>query len=419
MRKIIVEGGTPLKGIVTASGAKNAVLPVIAASLLTDGECVIDDTPWLADVETLCKTVGEMGVKTDFAGGRLRIDTKGFNNPDVPSEYARKMRASSLLLGPVLARCGRAFLPLPGGCAIGARPLDLHVKGLEAMGAKIVQTDTHIEAFVGRLRGARIYLDFPSVGATENIMMAAALAEGQTVIENAASEPEIVDLATYLSEMGAKIKGAGTDTIRIEGVNELHSTHHAVIPDRIEIATFLAATAATGGSVIVDNVIEEHLKSVFSKLREAGAVIEENYGCVRVGLSDGGLHAIDVKTLPYPGFPTDMQAQIMAMLASAEGESTVTETIFENRFMHVRELCRMGADIRIDAKGTTAYVRGVPKLHGADVRATDLRAGGAMIIAALAAEGRTEISDIHHIERGYEDICEKFRSLGAKIYIKE
>ena len=416
MKKIVIEGGIPLKGIITASGAKNAVLPVIAASLLVAGECIIDDAPWLADVETMCKTVEYMGVKTDFAGGRLRIDTVGFNNPEAPAEYAKKMRASSLLMGPVLSRCGRIRLPLPGGCAIGARPIDLHLKGFEALGAKTHLESDYIEASAERLRGAKIYLDFPSVGATENIMMAATLAEGMTVIENAASEPEIVDLANFLCEMGAKIKGAGTNIIRIEGVNALKPAFHTVIPDRVEIGTFLAATAATYGSVIIDNVIEEHLKSVFAKLQEAGAVIEENFGSVKIGVP-GELKAVDVKTLPYPGFPTDMQAQIMTMLAAAKGTSVITETIFENRFMHVPELCRMGADIKVE--GNVATVHGVKRLHGSQVKATDLRAGGAMIIAALAAEGITEISDIHHIERGYEDICEKLLSLGAHISIKD
>ena len=414
MKKIVIEGGVPLRGIVTAGGAKNAVLPVIAASLLADGVSHIDGAPWLADVDTMCCALESMGVGSAYNNGTLSVNTVGLSRFEAPEELVRMMRASFLIMGPVLAKKGQVKMPLPGGCAIGSRPIDLHLKGFEALGAKIKMEKGCIEASANKLTGARIYLDFPSVGATENLMMAAALAQGTTFIENVAEEPEIVDLANFLGAMGAKIKGAGTKIIRIEGVKELKPVRHMVIPDRVEIGTFMAAAVATGGTIIIDNVIEEHLKAVFAKLEEVGATVDENYGTIRVSAGEKIL-AADVKTMPYPGFPTDMQAQIMALLTRAEGTSIVFETIFENRFMHVGELRKMGADITID--GHSAVIRGIPRLSGAMVEATDLRAGGAMIIAALAAEGVTEISQIQHIERGYENICEKFASLGAKIKI--
>jgi len=416
LKKLIIEGGVPLKGIVSASGAKNAVLPVIAAALLSNGVSYIDDTPWLADVRTMCRTLEQMGVRSDYQKGLLALDSAGLCETCAPEEFVRRMRASFLLMGPILSRMGQVKMSLPGGCAIGSRPIDLHLKGFEAMGAEIVLGNGYIDARAKRLKGARIYLDFPSVGATENIMMAASLAEGNTIIENAAEEPEIVDLAIFLGAMGAKIKGAGTKIIRIEGVTSLSPARHSVIPDRVEAGTFMMAAAATGGSVIIDNVIEEHLKSVSAKLQETGSSVTENYGSIKV-TAGGHISASDVKTMPYPGFPTDMQAQIMVHLAQADGCSVITETIFENRFMHVGELRKMGADIKIE--GHSAVVNGVPRLRAAKLRATDLRAGGAMIIAALAAEGVSEITHLQHLERGYENICQKLASLGASIKVVE
>jgi len=416
LKKLIIEGGIPLKGIVKVSGAKNAVLPVIAAALLSDGVSYIDDTPWLADVRTMCKALECMGIRSDFSKGLLALDTAGLCSTSAPEEFVRKMRASFLIMGPILSKMGQAEMSLPGGCAIGSRPINLHLKGFEAMGAQITLGSGRIAAQAKKLKGARIYLDFPSVGATENIMMAATLAEGVTVIENAAEEPEIVDLANFLGAMGAKIKGAGTKVIRIEGVSSLSPARHTVIPDRVEAGTFMVAAAATGGSVLVDNVIEEHIKSVSAKLQETGSSVEESYGSIKVSAGEK-IIAADVKTLSYPGFPTDMQAQIMALLARADGCSIITETIFENRFMHAAELRKMGADIKIE--GHSAVVNGKPKLRAANLSVTDLRAGGAMIIAALTAKGKSEITGIHHLERGYEDIYQKLAALGAYVKLVE
>ena len=415
MKEIIVEGRNPLKGEIAVSGAKNAVLPLMAATLLCEGVCVIDDAPRLADVSTMCRVIEGLGADCDFHSGTLEIDTSGICSVQAPEEPVRQMRASFLVMGPLLAKYGMARISLPGGCAIGARPIDLHLKGLEALGAKITIEDDYIEAKAKQLLGTRIYLDFPSVGATENLMMAAVLAQGNTVIENAAAEPEIVDLANLLGAMGAKIKGAGTKVIRIAGVASLHPARHTVIPDRVEAGSFMLAAAATGGDLLVTNVIPEHLKPISAKLQEAGVKVKESYDWIRVK-SNGMAQAVDIKTLPYPGFPTDLQAQFMAFLATAGGTSIVTETVFENRFMHVRELAKMGAKIEIDKH--SAIVHGVPRLHGASVRATDLRAGAAMIIAGLMAEGKTTISDVFHIERGYENICQKLAGAGAKIVMK-
>lgn len=414
MRKIIVEGGIPLKGEIKVTGAKNAVLPQIAAALLADGVSVIDDCPDLSDVNTMCDVLAALGVGCVFDQGCLQLDTRDLNSVEAPAELVRMMRASFLIMGPLLARKGMAKTSLPGGCAIGSRPIDLHLKGFEALGAEISIDHEYIVARTKGLKGSNIYLDFPSVGATENIMMAAALAEGNTVIGNAAKEPEIVDLANMLGAMGAKIKGAGTDFIRITGVKQLQPTQHTVIPDRIAAASYMVMAAASGGEMIISNVITEHLTSVIAKLIETGATVEEGYDGVHV-ISGGDIWPVDMKTLPYPGFPTDMQAQFMAYLAVAKGTSIISETVFENRFMHVAELRKMGADIRIE--GHSAIINGVSKLHGGCVRSTDLRAGAAMIIAALMAEGVTVIDDIHHIERGYEDICGCLRSVGAKIDI--
>lgn len=415
MKEIIVEGRNPLKGEIAVSGAKNAVLPLMAATLLCEGVCVIDDAPRLADVSTMCRVIEGLGADCDFHSGTLEIDTSGICSVQAPEGPVRQMRASFLVMGPLLAKYGMARISLPGGCAIGARPIDLHLKGLEALGAKISIEDDYIEAKAKQLLGTRIYLDFPSVGATENLMMAAVLAQGNTVIENAAAEPEIVDLANLLGAMGAKIKGAGTKVIRIAGVSALHPARHTVIPDRVEAGSFMLAAAATGGDLLVTNVIPEHLKPISAKLQEAGVEVEESYDWIRVK-SNGMVQAVDIKTLPYPGFPTDLQAQFMAFLTTAGGTSIVTETVFENRFMHVCELAKMGAKIEIDKH--SAIVHGVPLLHGASVHATDLRAGAAMIIAGLMAEGKTTISDVFHIERGYENICQKLAGAGAKIVMK-
>lgn len=413
MSKLIVSGSGPLKGRVRVSGAKNSVLPIIAASLLSTGSCVIDDIPYLNDVKIMCELVRSLGTSIEVSNNqtRLTINSSKLNNTTAPYELVNKLRASFLVAGPLLARTGRANISLPGGCAIGSRPVDLHLKGFIALGAKVTHEHGYIEARVsGRLKGNKIYLDFPSVGATENIMMAATLAEGTTTIENAAIEPEIVDLATFLTSMGADIKGAGTDTIKINGVTELGSAKHSVIPDRIEAGTYMVAAAITGGDIIIDNVVIDHLKPVSAKLREAGIEVSEELTSVRV--RGGELKAVDIKTHPYPGFPTDMQSQMTSLMSVANGTSMVIETIFENRFMHVCELKRMGANIKVE--GRSAIIEG-GKLTGATVRATDLRAGAALILAGLCAEGTTEILDIDHVDRGYMRIDEKLRKLGANL----
>ncbi|MFZ5943912.1 MAG: UDP-N-acetylglucosamine 1-carboxyvinyltransferase [Bacillota bacterium] len=412
MDKIIVTGGSRLEGRITISGAKNAVLPIIVASLLSSGKCKLHDVPNLADVGTISEVLEILGAKTNFAGNTLDIDSSDINNFEAPYEYVRKMRASVLVMGPLLARLGHVKISMPGGCAIGTRPIDLHLKGLEALGAQITMDHGNIEAKAARLKGNKIYLDFPSVGATENIMMAATLAEGTTVIENAAEEPEIVDLANFLNSMGAVVKGAGTNVIRIEGVESLGESTHTVIPDRIEAGSYLVAGAITGGNLLLENVIVDHLKPMIAKLQECGAEIYEENNGLRV-IGKNYLKAVDIKTLPYPGFPTDMQAQFMALMTRANGTSLITETVFENRFMHADELKRMGADIKIE--GRSAVVEGGKKLYGCPVKATDLRAGAALIIAGLVAEGQTEITGVHHIDRGYENIVNKFQSVGAKI----
>ena len=414
MEKLIISGGNKLSGTVKISGAKNAVLPIIAASLLSTTQARLEEIPDLEDVRTMTEVLEHLGVavSTDEPG-TLLVDSFNITSCEVPYELTRKMRASFTVLGPLLARKGQARISLPGGCAIGTRPIDLHLKGFEALGAEIVLGHGYIEARAPEgLNGARIYLDFPSVGATENIMMAASLAKGQTILENPAEEPEIVDLANYLNSMGAKIRGAGTNIIRIEGVKELKGSSYAVIPDRIEAGTYMVAAAITGGDVWIENALTEHLKPVVAKLKEAGVYIEEKIDGVRVR-GTGTLKAVDVKTLPYPGFPTDMQAQFMALMTVATGTSVVTETVFENRFMHVDELKRMGANIKIE--GRSAVVEGVDNLAGCQVKATDLRAGAALVLAGLIAQGETEIGCIHHIDRGYDSIVEKLRGLGAKI----
>ena len=416
MEQLVIHGGNPLRGRVKIGGAKNAVLPIIAAALLgSRGVSVLDDVPALEDVYTISSVLRSLGVKADYAAKehRLTIDASRIETVSAPYELIRKMRASFLIMGPLLAREGHAEISLPGGCAIGTRPIDLHLKGFEALGAEIDITQGAIHASAPHgLKGARIYFDFPSVGATENVMMAASCAEGQTILENPALEPEIVDLANYLNVMGAHIRGAGTNQIKIDGVPGLKAAGYTIIPDRIEAGTYMVAAAMTGGDVFIENAISEHLKPVVAKLTEAGAQIEEDIAGIRVR-ADGSMKAIDLKTLPYPGFPTDMQAQFMAMLAVAEGTSVVTETVFENRFMHVDELVRMGAQIRVD--GRTATVEGERVLKGAAVRATDLRAGAAMVLAGLVAEGETRVGYIHHIDRGYDDLVAKLVALGADI----
>ena len=416
MEQLVIHGGHPLRGRVKIGGAKNAVLPIIAAALFgSRGVSVLDDVPALEDVYTICSVLRSLGVKADYAAKehRLTIDASRIATVSAPYELVRKMRASFLIMGPLLAREGRAEISLPGGCAIGTRPIDLHLKGFEALGAKIDITQGAIHASAPHgLKGARIYFDFPSVGATENVMMAASCAEGQTILENPALEPEIVDLANYLNVMGAHIRGAGTNRIKIDGVPGLMAADYTIIPDRIEAGTYMVAAAMTGGDVFIENAISEHLKPVVAKLQEAGAQIEEDIAGVRVR-ADGRMKAIDLKTMPYPGFPTDMQAQFMALLTVAEGTSVVTETVFENRFMHVDELLRMGAQIRVN--GRTATVEGGQRLVGAAVRATDLRAGAAMVLAGLVAEGETRVGFIHHIDRGYDDLVAKLVALGADI----
>lgn len=414
MEILIVKGGNRLVGTVKTSGAKNAVLPIIAASILGTSPSRLDEIPALEDVRTICAVLECLGIKVDASEPHtLKIDSREITSCEAPYELVRSMRASFLVMGPLLARKGYARISQPGGCAIGTRPIDLHLKGFEALGVKIEQGHGYIEASAPEgMTGANIYLDFPSVGATENIMMAAAMANGTTVLENPAEEPEIVDLANYLNQMGARVRGAGTNVITIEGVSELHGVQHSVIPDRIEAGTYMIAAAMTGGDVIIENVLPEHQKPLIAKLREAGALVEEDIDRIHV-VGSGKLKAVDIKTLPYPGFPTDMQAQMMAMLSVAEGRSKITETVFENRFMHVVELNRMGANITTE--GRSAVITGPAHLTGCTVRATDLRAGAAMILAGLVAEGATEICDIYHIDRGYEEIAAKLTRLGADI----
>lgn len=416
MEKLIIHGGHELHGRVKISGAKNAVLPIIAATLLAqDKPCVLDEVPYLNDVCTIAEVLRQLGAKVDFNRQQhtLFVDSTVLKTVDAPYDLVRKMRASFVIMGPLLARYGKAKISMPGGCAIGTRPIDLHLKGFEALGAEIEIGHGFISATAPNgLKGTSIYLDFPSVGATENIIMAACMAEGQTILENAAQEPEIIDLANFLNIMGAKIRGAGTNVIKITGVPKLIGHNYTIIPDRIEAGTYMVAVAMTGGDIYIENAISEHLKPVIAKLNEAGVKIEEDIDGIRVSCNKRP-KAIDIKTLPYPGFPTDMQAQFMAMLTIADGTGLVTETVFENRFMHVDELKRMGACIKVD--GRTSIVEGVPSLNGCQVKATDLRAGAAMVLAGLVANGETEVSYIHHIDRGYDNLVEKLCELGADI----
>jgi UDP-N-acetylglucosamine 1-carboxyvinyltransferase len=414
LEKIIVRGGNQLRGTVKVEGAKNAVLPVIAASILAGrGTSHIYDVPQLADVYTMKEVLSNLNIDVKYEDGKFTVNAEKPLKTEAPFEYVRKMRASFLVMGPLLARVGKARIALPGGCAIGSRPIDQHLKGFEAMGATVEIGNGFIEARIdGRLQGAKIYLDFPSVGATENIMMAAAMAEGTTIIENAAEEPEIVCVANYLNAMGAKVRGAGTGEIRIEGVDELVGAEHTVIPDRIEAGTFMVAAAITKGDVLVEGAVTEHLRPLIAKMGEMGVkIIEEENGLRVVGPEK--LKPVDFKTMPHPGFPTDMQAQMMALLLAADGTGVITETVFENRFMHVEEFRRMNSNIKIE--GRSAIITGPNNLQGAEVSATDLRAGAALIIAGLIADGVTRVMELKHIDRGYVNLAGKLQALGADV----
>jgi UDP-N-acetylglucosamine 1-carboxyvinyltransferase len=412
MDKLIINGGKKLKGEVSVSGSKNAALPIFVATILASGKFEISNVPFLRDINTTIKVLESLGARIEGNGNIVRIDSTDLNNVEATYDLVKTMRASVLVLGPLLARHGRARVSLPGGCAIGARPIDQHLKGLKALGAEIHLAHGYVEATAKKLKGARINFDMPTVGGTEHLMMTASLANGVTLLENAAREPEIVDLATMLNKMGANIEGAGTDTIRIEGVKELSPTDYRVMPDRIEAGTFMVAAAITGGDVKISNMQLEHLDALVFKLQDAGVEIINKDGVVRVK-GPKKIRSINIKTRPYPGFPTDMQAQFMALMCIADGASVIAENIFENRFMHVSELIRFGADITIDGK--SAIVKGVKKLSGAPVMATDLRASASLILAGLAAEGQTEITRIYHLDRGYEAIEKKLAGLGADI----
>ncbi len=416
MDNIRIEGGAgPLKGTVQVSGAKNAALPILCSALLADGEHVYRNVPNLRDIHTTAKLLSGMGVPaTVEGGGVVRIQGRAVDEPEAPYDLVKQMRASVLVLGPLVARYGRARVSLPGGCAIGARPIDQHLKGLEAMGAKVTLEHGYVDVEVpkGRLEAAEVVFDMPTVTGTENLMCAAALAKGRTTFVNAAREPEIEELARVLNKMGARITGAGTDVISIEGVEALEPIDHAIIPDRIEAGTFMVAGAITQGDILVEGVVLEHLEMVVQKMREAGIVVEREGTGLRVAATEPP-KPVNITTQPHPGFPTDMQAQWMVLMCRASGACRIKETIFENRFMHVPELSRMGANIRID--GRTAHVQGVQKLSGANVMATDLRASASLVIAGLVAEGVTEVLRVYHIDRGYERIEEKLAGLGAKI----
>ncbi len=414
MSKFVIKKTGPLKGKIKVGGAKNSVLALLPATLLNAETCVIDEVPNLKDVAVMKELMERLGATVKYIDDeKIEITADPITSHEAPYELVEQMRASFYVMGPLLTRFGIARVAKPGGCAIGTRPIDLHLKGFAALGAEIDESGDYVEARCdGRLQGAKIYLDYPSVGATANIMMAATLAEGTTHIENAAEEPEIIDLANFLNKMGASIKGAGTDTIRINGVEKLSSAEHVAIPDRIETGTYMVAAAITGGDLVIENVMPSHLKPITAKLRECNVTVEESEDSIRVvGLARP--KAVDVTTLPYPGFPTDMQAQFMALMTCADGSSDINETVFENRFMHVAELNRMGANI--DIKGHSAIVNGIEKLKGTQVRATDLRAGVALVLAGLVAEGTTEVMDIRHIDRGYVRLEDKLTAVGADI----
>lgn len=418
MAKFLVQKSGPLEGEVTISGSKNAVLPILAATLLSEEDCIIKDVPALRDVDVMCRLLESLGasVTTDFKKNRVTVNASAGLCSEAPYDLVKMMRASILVLGALLVRTGQALIHLPGGCAIGERPIELHLKGLRALGAVIDEEQLSrgiVDAKAEGLHGNDIYLDFPSVGATEVIIMAASRAKGTTILENAAQEPEIVDLANFLNKMGARIKGAGTDTIKIEGVEQFRGVSHHVIPDRIEAGTFMVAAAITGGRVLIRNMVPNHLKAVIAKLKECGVDIIMTDEGILVCADERPVVSTNIKTLPYPGFPTDMQSPFMALLTVARGPSVVIETVFENRFMHVGEFNRMGANIKTEGK--TAIIPGSKKLQGAQVVATDLRAGASVVLAGLVAEGTTEVSQIYHIDRGYENFADKLRALGANI----
>ncbi|EHQ91541.1 UDP-N-acetylglucosamine 1-carboxyvinyltransferase [Desulfosporosinus youngiae] len=412
MDRYVITGKQRLEGSIRVSGAKNSSLPLLAATLLAEGTSNLLEIPALADITHMIEVLETLGCKVARQNEGMLVNAGGLVSCEVDEALMRQMRASNLILGPLLARYGRVKISRPGGCAIGSRPMDQHIKGLQLLGVKVNEKHGYIEAKADQLRGGDVYLDMPSVGATENIMMAAVLAKGTTVIRNAAREPEIVDLQNFLNKMGAKVRGAGMDVIRIDGVDALHPAEHTVIPDRIEAGTHMIAAVMTKGDVVIENVVPEHLEPVIAKLRQAGAAITLFDDSIRVQ-QQGGIRGIDLKTMPYPGFPTDMQPQFMAMLSSAEGTSIITETIFENRFQHVDELRRMGAQITVE--GRTAVIRGVETLEGAFVEATDLRAGAALFLSALAAEEATVLEKVDYIDRGYERLEEKYSCLGAKL----
>ncbi|MFZ2852916.1 MAG: UDP-N-acetylglucosamine 1-carboxyvinyltransferase [Rhodocyclaceae bacterium] len=413
MDKLLIQGGTPLSGEVAISGAKNAALPIICACLLSAEPLHLTNVPHLNDISTMLRLIAQMGVEVTLDGtDGLVLDSRGLNNPLAPYDMVKTMRASILVLGPLLARCGEARVSLPGGCAIGARPVDQHIKGLQAMGAEIHVEQGYVHAKASRLKGVRIVTDMVTVTGTENLMMAAVLADGETIIENAAREPEVVDLANCLVSMGAQISGAGTDVIRIRGVERLHGATHAIMPDRIETGTYLCAAAATGGNIRLTRTSAACLDAVVDKLLDAGCEIVTERDSISLKAPQK-LKAVSIRTAPYPAFPTDMQAQFMAINCVAEGSSVIRETIFENRFMHAVELIRLGADIKIDANN--AVVTGVPRLQGATVMATDLRASASLVIAGLVAQGETLIERIYHLDRGYERIEEKLTRLGARV----
>jgi UDP-N-acetylglucosamine 1-carboxyvinyltransferase len=412
MKSIVINGGRQLSGEVTISGAKNAALPIIAAGLLCEGEHRIKNVPSLVDVTTLGRILRNMGVAVEHRDNGIILDSTRLAKPEAPYDLVRTMRASVLVLGPLVARFGAARVSLPGGCAIGARPVNLHIMGLQKLGAQVEIEHGYVVARAKRLKGAQIYFDTVTVTGTENLIMAAVLAEGETVLENAAREPEVVDLANALNRMGARIEGAGTDVVRIRGVERLRPMDHVVVPDRIEAGTFVIAAAITRGTIAIRHCRPGHLDALLAKVSEAGAEVRTGDGTITVR-GTGTIRPVNIKTLPYPGFPTDMQAQFMSLMTLAEGASVIHETIFENRFTHVAELRRMGADIVIE--GGSAVVTGVPKLSGAPVMATDLRASASLILAGLAAEGQTVVSRIYHLDRGYEAIEQKLAALGADI----
>jgi len=411
--RFLVRGGRPLRGTVRPAGNKNAALPILAATVLADGPMELENIPHIRDVETMLALLVDLGASAEWTGpNAVRVDTRAVRPKPLDPGLCARIRASILLAGPLLARFGQARVSTPGGCAIGARPINLHLKGFEAMGAAIEQSHGYVEAKAARLRGARIYLDLPSVGATENLMMAASLAEGTTLIENAAKEPEIEDLASALNGMGARVKGAGSDIIQIDGVDTLRGTQHKIIPDRIEAGSFVIAAAVSAGDVLIRGARADHLEAFLIKLKEAGVIFTTDDSGIRVQ-RNGKIKSVDITTLPYPGFPTDLQAQMMVLMAVADGVSVVTETIFENRFMHAQELDRMGAQIQLE--GNRAVVRGVRELSGAPVMASDLRASVALVLAGLVANGTTEVSRVYHLDRGYEQIERKLSFLGGQI----